>query len=241
MEGPGDAIAIVTGGSKGIGFGIARAIVAAGGRVAIGSRDVAAVQKAAAQLNGGDASRAIGVQCDVRRFEDCQRIVDETVRAFGGVNVLVNNAGVGLFANVVDMRPEDWRTVIGTNLDGVFFCTHAALPHLRSAGGAWIINIGSLAGVNAFPGGAAYNASKFGLIGFTEALMQEIRYDDVRVTNIMPGSVATEFGGPVDAARDAWKIQPEDIGEIVVNLLRTPSRTLPSRIEVRPSKPPRRS
>src|SRR5690606_30206886 len=139
------------------------------------------------------------------------------------------------------MRPEDWRTVIGTNLDGVFFCTHAALPHLRSAGGAWIINIGSLAGVNAFPGGAAYNASKFGLIGFTEALMQEIRYDDVRVTNIMPGSVATEFGGPVDAARDAWKIQPEDIGEIVVNLLRTPSRTLPSRIEVRPSKPPRRS
>jgi len=163
------------------------------------------------------------------------------VRSFGGVNVLANTAGVGLFANVVDMRPEDWRTVIGTNLDGVFFCTHAALPHLRSAGGAWIINIGSLAGVNAFPGGAAYNASKFGLIGFTEALMQEIRYDDVRVTNIMPGSVATEFGGPVDAARDAWKIQPEDIGEIVVNLLRTPSRTLPSRIEVRPSKPPRRS
>ena len=234
------AVAVVTGGSKGIGYGIAQAIVGEGGRVAIAARGLAGVQKAAAQLNGGDTSRAVGVQCDVRSFEDCRRLMDETVRAFGGFNVLVNNAGVGRFASVADMSPEDWRTVIGTNLDGVFHCTHAALPHLRAAGGAWVINIGSLAGVNAFPGGAAYNASKFGLIGFTEAFMQEIRHDDIRVTNIMPGSVATEFGGPTGATRDAWKVQPEDIGRIVVDLLRMPARTLPSRIEVRPSKPPRK-
>ena len=235
-----EIVAVVTGGSKGIGFGIAQAIVRAGGRVAIAARDVAAVQKAAAQLNGGDTSRALGVPCDVRSFEDCQRLIAEAVSAFGGINVLVNNAGVGRFANIADMDPEDWRAVIGTNLDGVFHCTRAALPHLRKAGSAWFINIGSLAGVNAFPGGAAYNASKFGLIGFSEALMQEVRYDDVRVTYIMPGSVATEFGGPTGATPAAWKIQPEDVGDLVVDLLRTPARTLPSRIEVRPSKPPRK-
>jgi NAD(P)-dependent dehydrogenase (short-subunit alcohol dehydrogenase family) len=233
-------LAVVTGGSKGIGLAIAQAIVGAGGRVAIAARDLAGVHKAAAHLNGGDPSRAIGVQCDVRSFDDCQRLIDETVRAFGGINVLVNNAGVGRFANVAAMKPDDWHAVIATNLDGVYHCTHAAIPHLRKAGGAWVINIGSLAGVNAFPGGAAYNASKFGLIGFSEALMQELRHDDIRVTCIMPGSVATDFGGPTGTTRDAWKIQPEDLGELVLDLLGTPQRTLPSRIEVRPSKPPRK-
>jgi 3-oxoacyl-[acyl-carrier protein] reductase len=161
------------------------------------------------------------------------------IAEFGHIDILVNNAGIGRFAHVAELDPEDWRAVIETNLNGVFYCTHAALPHLCARGNGWIINIGSLAGKNAFPGGAAYNASKFGLIGFSEALMQEVRHDGVRVSYIMPGSVATDFTHPSRASTDEWKVQPEDIAALVLDLLGMPERTLPSRIEVRPSRPPR--
>lgn len=178
--------------------------------------------------------------CDVRRHEDCRHLVAETERILGRLDILVNNAGVGGFAPVEEMAPEEWDRIIGTNLDSLFYCCHEALPALKRAGGGWIINIGSLAGKNAFPGGAAYNASKFGLIGFSEALMQEVRHDGIRVSYIMPGSVATGFSHPRPGTGDDWKVRPEDIAAIVLDLLRTPARTLPSRIEVRPSRPPRK-
>jgi 3-oxoacyl-[acyl-carrier protein] reductase len=236
-------VAVVTGGSRGIGFAVAQAIVAAGGSVAIGARTEADVQSAVRELNeSGDGVRATGVVCDVRSQRDCEQLIQHTVDTFGGVDILVNNAGIGRFAPVRDMAPDDWRAVIETNLNSLFYCTHAALPHLAVRGESWVINIGSLAGRNAFPNGAAYNASKFGLIGFSEALMQEVRHDGVRVSYIMPGSVATDFSHPSghDRSEDAWKIQPEDIAQIVTDLLSMPHRTLPSRIEVRPSQPPKK-
>jgi 3-oxoacyl-[acyl-carrier protein] reductase len=229
-------VAIVTGSTKGIGRAIADAIVAAGGRVAISARTAADVERAAAELG---KSKAIGVAADVRKYEDCKKLVEETAKAFGRVDILVNNAGVGGFHSVAEMTPEQWRAIIETNLNSLFYCSHEVIPHLKRAGGGWIINIGSLAGKNAFPGGSAYNASKFGLIGFSEALMQEVRHDDIRVSYIMPGSVATEFDGMSRGAAD-WKVQPEDIAELVTDLLSMTTRTLPSRIEVRPSKPPRK-
>ena len=174
---------------------------------------------------------------DVGRYDDCRRLVADAVAAFGRLDILVNNAGTGIFGPVAEMSPEDWDRTIATNLNGLFYCSHEALPHLRQAGAGWIINIGSLAGKNAFPGGAAYNASKFGVIGFSEALMQEVRYEGVRVSYVMPGSVATEFG---PGGQEDWKIQPEDVAQIVLDLLAFPERTLPSRVEVRPSRPPRR-
>ncbi len=149
----------------------------------------------------------------------------------------MNNAGVGVFKPVAELTIEEWDRVQETNVSGVFYCSHAAIPQLKERGGGWIINIGSLAGKNAFPGGAAYNASKFGLIGFSEALMQEVRHDGIRVSYIMPGSVATPGFSSGEAD---WKIQPEDIGKIVLDLLATPDRTLPSRVEVRPSRPPKK-
>jgi 3-oxoacyl-[acyl-carrier protein] reductase len=173
----------------------------------------------------------------VRRADDCARLVEVAVSEFGGLDILVNNAGLSVFAPVAELGVEQWDQVLETNLSGVFYCTRAAIPHLRSGGGGWIINIGSLAGKNAFPGGAAYNASKFGLIGFSEALMQEVRHDGIRVSYIMPGSVSTAGFG---SGEGDWKIQPEDLGQIVLDLLATPERTLPSRIEVRPSRPPQK-
>jgi 3-oxoacyl-[acyl-carrier protein] reductase len=233
-----EVVALVTGGSRGIGRAIAAALVEGGAAVVISARTAADVERAARELDGG-RGRVRGVVGDVARAEDCERMVAEAVTAFGRLDVLVNNAGVGVFRPVAELTVEEWDRVLGTNLSGVFYCCRAAIPHLRAAGRSWIINIGSLAGKNPFPGGGAYNASKFGLVGFTEALMQEIRHDGVRVTGIMPGSVATEFGGREPAAADAWKTQPEDIAGIVLDLLATPERTLPSRIEVRPSRPPR--
>jgi 3-oxoacyl-[acyl-carrier protein] reductase len=224
-------VAVVTGGTKGIGRAIAEALVGEGASVVVGARTAQDVEEAEKALGG----RARGVVCDVREAADCERLVNAATEAFGGVDILVNNAGVGVFQQVESLAIEDWDRVIETNLNGVFYCTRAAIPLLRERGGGWIINIGSLAGKNAFPGGAAYNASKFGLIGFSEALMQEVRHDGIRVTYIMPGSVATPgfSSGTAD-----WKIQPEDLGQIVLDLLATPDRTLPSRIEVRPSRPP---
>jgi 3-oxoacyl-[acyl-carrier protein] reductase len=220
-------VALVTGASRGIGYAIAQALSKAGAGVALAARGKEDLDAAVKSIGG----TARGYATDISVADECAALVGSTVRDFGRLDVLVNNAGVGVFRAVDEMSVEEWRTVIGTNLDSLFYTTHAALPHLKKQGG-WIINIGSLAGKNAFPGGAAYNASKFGLIGFSEALMQEVRNDDVRVSYIMPGSVATPGFGDAD-----WKIQPEDIGQIVLDLLSMPARTLPSRIEVRPSRP----
>jgi len=232
--------AIVTGGSRGIGFAIARAILRGGGRVMITGRDEQRLNEAVLSLGKlvRDASRAAGTVVDVRDRGGIERLVDDTARRFGGIDTLVNNAGVGVFADVAKMTDDEWADVIDTNLTGVFYCSRAAIPELRKAGGAWIINIASLAGRNYFPRGAAYCASKAGLIAFSEALMQEVRYDDIRVTVIMPGSVATEFSGPSDPdGEDAWKLSSEDVAECVMDLLRHPPRSLPSRVEIRPSKP----
>ncbi len=231
--------AIVTGSTKGIGLAIAEALVAAGCNVAVSSRHANDAEEAAHRLTQTGPGRAIGRSCDVQSYEECADMVAETVLAFGRLDILINNAGIGAFSPVGDLDPETWRAVMRTNLDGVFYCTHASLPHLRKANGAWIINIASLAGKNPFAGGAAYNASKFGLVGFSEALMLDVRQDDIRVTYIMPGSVATEFNHHSPSDADAWKIQPEDIAQIVMDLLAMSVRTLPSRVEVRPSKPPK--
>jgi NAD(P)-dependent dehydrogenase (short-subunit alcohol dehydrogenase family) len=239
MEGK---VAIVTGGSRGIGRAIADALVTAGANVVIAGRNSDDAQRAAHELNesSGRADAALAVQCDVRSYRDCRRLVALGVEAFGRLDVLVNNAGIGAFSPVEQMEPDMWEAVIETNLNGVFYCSHEAIPHLRTTGGGWIINIGSLAGKNAFPNGAAYNASKFGLIGFSEALMQEVRYDDIRVSYIMPGSVATEFNGRSPGPDADWRIAPEDVARVVLDLLAFPQRSLPSRVELRPSKPPTR-
>jgi 3-oxoacyl-[acyl-carrier protein] reductase len=250
-------VGIVTGASRGIGYAIAEALAGAGANVLIAARSKGDVERAAGVIGGdngdegdnGDGrggtrarGRVIGIACDVRLQQDCERLIERAVAEFGGIDILVNNAGIGRFASVAELSPDDWRAVIETNLNSLFYCTHAALPHLVRRDSSWVINIGSLAGKNAFPGGAAYNASKFGLIGFSEALMQEVRHDGVRVSYIMPGSVATDFSHPENRTKpgDEWKVQPEDIAQIVMDLLRTPERTLPSRVEVRPSRPPRK-
>lgn len=232
--------AIVTGATRGIGRAIAQELAEAGVQVAIAARDGDACEQAAAEIAQRTGTRAIGVACDVRDAASCAALVRRTVDELGRLDILINNAGIGAFAPVADMDVETWDRVIGTNLDSLFYCTHAALPHLKQSGTAWIINIGSLAGKNAFPNGAAYNASKFGLVGFSEALMQEVRHDGVRVSYIMPGSVATEFSHPSGSTDGDWRVQPEDIAQIVMDLLAFPARTLPSRVEVRPSQPPRK-
>ena len=225
-------VAVVTGGTRGIGLAIARTLVQGGAAVVVAGRREDDVARVAGELG----PRALGVACDVRRVEDCERLVARTVESLGRLDVLINNAGIGVFAPVQEMSLEDWHRQIETNLNGVFFCCRAALPHIKKAHG-WIINIGSLAGKNAFAGGAAYNASKFGLLGFSEALMLEVRHDGVRVSCVMPGSVATEFSS---GGGGEWKLHAEDVAQVVSDLLAFPARTLPSRIEIRPAQPPRK-
>jgi NAD(P)-dependent dehydrogenase (short-subunit alcohol dehydrogenase family) len=228
---------IVTGGSRGIGFAIAKALVADGGQVMITGRDPGRVAEAHAALSaGGAGDRVAGVAVDVRNREAIESLIDDTVRRFGRLDVVINNAGVGVFSNVETMSDSDWNAVIDTNVTGPFFVSRAAIPHLRAAGGGWIINVASLAGRNYFPGGGAYCASKAALIAFSEALMQEVRHDGIRVSVIMPGSVATEFSGR-SHGDDDWKLTGDDIAEVVIDLLRHPARSLPSRVEIRPSRP----
>src|SRR5450759_1322708 len=236
-------VAIVTGGSKGIGLAIARALLERGMQVAISARKDDELQRAARELGGGDPSTALGagnvlaVRADVQDAADAQRLVDETARRFGGVDVLVNNAGVGRFANVADMPLDAWRQVIDTNLSGVFYCTRAAIPEMKRRGAGFIINISSLAGKNAFTGGAAYCASKAGLNAFSEVLMQEVRHDNIRVSYVMPGSVSTGFGDHGSSGEADWKLTPEDVARVVVDLIAHDPRSLPSRVELRPSRP----
>ena len=228
--------AFVTGASKGIGYAVAQALAQAGYRVTITSRTQSEIEAAAEAL--GESVR--GVACDVRDYADLQKAVNGHVDAYGSLDVLFVNAGVGRFSNIKDMSIEDWDTVIETNLSGSFYTVKAALPALTKSaksGGGYIFTLSSLAGKNPFAGGAAYNASKFGMNGLSEVLMLDLRQDDIKVTQIMPGSVATHFNGNEPSQDDAWKIQPEDIAQLTVDLLEMPARTLPSRVEVRPSRP----
>jgi NAD(P)-dependent dehydrogenase (short-subunit alcohol dehydrogenase family) len=229
-------VAIVTGGSRGIGLAVAGAILARGGRVAITGLSEANLDRARARLGADDRVEAL--RADVRRADEAATMVERTVARFGGLDILVNNAGVGRFAPAADMTVAQWHEVIDTNLSGVFYCCHAAIPHLRKRGGGWIVNVSSLAGKNAFVGGTAYCASKAGLNAFSEALMQEVRYDGIRVSYVMPGSVATEFGGR--PGEETWKLTSEDVAQVVVDLLAHDRRSLPSRVEIRPSQPPRK-
>jgi len=227
-------VAVVTGGTRGIGLAIARTLVQGGAAVVVAARRTDDVARVAGELG----PRALGVACDVRRVADCERLVARTVDTFGRLDILINNAGLGVFAPVEAMSLEDWHCQIETNLDGVFYCCRAALPYIKTTRG-WIINIGSLAGKNSFAGGAAYNASKFGLLGFSEALMLEVRHDGVRVSCVMPGSVATEFTSGVAGGAE-WKLHAEDVAQVVRDLLAFPDRALPSRIEIRPAQPPKK-
>ncbi|MGE3508935.1 MAG: SDR family NAD(P)-dependent oxidoreductase [Vicinamibacterales bacterium] len=206
--------------------------------MAITGRDAAQLDEAGRRMGAAAASSLKILQADVRAHDQVGEAVRSTVESFGGLDVLVNNAGVGVFRPVSDMTPHQWADVIDTNLTGVYNCCHVAIPHLRSRGGGYIVNISSLAGKNSFVGAAAYCASKAGLNAFSEALMMELRQENIRVTYIMPGSVATGFSGGDEHAGIGWKIGPSDIAELVLDLLRMSPRTLPSRIEVRPSKPP---
>jgi 3-oxoacyl-[acyl-carrier protein] reductase len=232
--------AIVTGATKGIGRGIAEALVRAGVNVSISARKDAEIESAVGELNQLGEARVAGTVCDVRDFDEVKALIAHTVIEFGGLDILVNNAGIGIFESVEKMSPEDFRAVLETNLFGVFYCCHEAIPLMKKRGGGYIINISSLAGTNAHPQMAAYNASKFGLNGFSEALMQEIRHDGIKVSYIMPGSVNTEFGGDETSEAKSWQLQPEDIARVVLDLLQHSERSLASRVEIRPSKPPKK-
>ena len=235
-----DKGAIVTGGTKGIGRGIAEALRRESVSVCIAARHQSEIDAAVRELNQGDEGRAIGFVCDVRDYDQVRALVDYTVKELGGLDILVNNAGIGIFQKVEDTTPEDFRAVLETNVFGVFHCCHEAIPQMKRRGGGYIVNISSLAGVNAHPQMAAYNASKFGLNGFSEALMQEVRHDNIKVSYLMPGSVNTEFGGDSPSDEKNWQLTSQDIARVVIDLLHHDDRSLPSRVEIRPSKPPKK-
>lgn len=228
-------VAVVTGGNRGIGRGIAEALVKEGLAVAVTARALADAERAAAELGA-----ARGYACDVRRPQDVGALFAAVDRDLGGVDVLVNNAGIGLFAPVAETSVEDWQAVIETNVNGLFYCTREALPRMTARGGGYVFNVSSLAGRNAFPGGGAYCASKHAVNGFSEVLFQEVRDAGIRVTYLMPGSVATDFGRG-SAAKQDWALTPADVGEMVVDLLRTSPRALHSRVEMRPARVPKKA
>lgn len=229
-------VAIVTGSTKGIGLAIAERLVNEGASVVVSARTEGDVRQTAERLGEG----AIGIPCNVADPQQCQRLVDETVERLGRLDVLVNNAGFGILKPMTELTVEEWRAQIDVNLGGVFYCSKAALPHLSASGDGFIINIGSLAGRNPFAGGTGYNASKFGLVGMTEAMMLDVRYDDVRVCMVMPGSVNTYFNEREQAAERTWRLQADDCALAVVQMLDYPQGAHVSRIEMRPAQPERR-
>ncbi len=232
-------VALITGGTKGIGLGIAEALMKKGAYVAITGRSLESAEKAAADLNTrlGNSSRALGLEADVRDFVSQEKAMRAVMADFGKIDVVIANAGIGHFGSVESLTTTQWQETIETNLTGAFYTLKATLDALKESKG-YYISISSLAGTNFFAGGSAYNASKFGLTGFTQAAMLDLRKYGIKVSTIMPGSVATYFNGNRPDASDAWKIQIEDVGKLVVDLLEMHPRTLPSKIEVRPSMPP---
>src|SRR5262245_35537988 len=230
-------VAIVTGGAKGIGKAIASSLLEHHGKVLICARNKAEIEGCVAELRAKSRGEIAGMACDVRNLEQVKELAAFAAERFGGIDILVNNAAVGLFASISDMTPEQWSQVIDTNLTGVFYCCHSAIPYLKKRGGGYIINISSLAGKNPFKEGSAYNASKFGLNGFSEAIMQDLRYDNIRVSYVMPGSVNTRFGRHEVSSDTAWKLAAEDVAQVVIGLLQHDPRCLPSAVEMRPSKP----
>jgi 3-oxoacyl-[acyl-carrier protein] reductase len=231
--------ALVTGGTRGIGRAIAERLLEAGASVALCGRDSQQLGQTLADLRARFAAetlKILGRAADVRNETSIRELFEWIDQELGGPDILVNNAGVGVFKDVAALGPEEWSQVIETNLGGVYRCSHHAVPRMRARGGGWIINIASLAGRNAFAGGAAYNASKFGLVGMSEAMMLDHRHEGIRVACILPGSVNTAFGRGEAAS---WKMAPEDVAEAVAAVLAMPDRTLISLVEMRPSRPPR--
>jgi len=233
---------LITGGTRGIGYAIGEALLRAGHMIAFTGTTDDGILRAEVALSHAlspqdPKTSVLGIVCDVRDPAAVERAVRTVVSRFGRLDVLVNSAGVGVGAPVSDLPHEEWDRIIGTNLTGVFNCCKAAIPHLRDAGGGWIINISSLSSTGPFPGGAAYCASKAGVNAFSDALMQELRPDDIRVSTILPGSVATGFSGRESGTGADWKLLPEDVAQAVADLLEFPGRALPSRIEIRPARP----
>ena len=235
-------VTLITGGARGIGYAVADALLRQGDHVAITATTTGGVMRAEHALGAacGDPGRIAGLVCDVRDAASVELAMRTAVERFGGLDALVNNAGVGVGVPIAEMPHDEWHRIIGVNLTGVFHCCKAAIPHLRARGGGWIVNVSSLAGRNPFVGGAAYCASKAGLNAFSEALMQELRYDNIRVTYVMPGSVATEFSGREAGDGAYCKLLPEDVAQVIVDVMNHPARSLPSRIEIRPSQPLRK-
>ena len=233
-----DKVAVVTGSTRGIGRAIAEALAGQGARVVVSARSPADVERAVDEMRqaGHDVR---GKACDVRKYSDAESLMRFAAEGWGGLDILVNNAGIGIFGHVAEMSPEEWDQVIDTNLTGVFYCCRAAIPFLRQRGGGYIINISSLAGSNPFVGGVAYCASKAAVDVFSEALMQEVRHDGIRVSYIKPGSVNTDFMGQADPDNE-WKLRPEDVAQVVVDLVSHDQRSLPSRVDMRPSRPPKK-
>ncbi|HBX61942.1 SDR family oxidoreductase [Empedobacter falsenii] len=225
-------VAYITGGTKGIGLGIAKSLVENGLKVAISGRNIDDVEKARHYLGN---QNVLAIQSDVRHFEDEQNAIEQIISAFGRLDIVIANAGLGKFAPVDELSLEDWNAMIDTNLTGVFHTIKASVEALKVSKG-YYISIASLAGTNFFANGAGYNASKFGVVGFTQAAMLDLRNYDIKCTTIMPGSVTSNFNDHVPNSEDGWKIQPEDLGQMVVDLLKMNPNVLPSKIEVRPTK-----
>jgi NAD(P)-dependent dehydrogenase (short-subunit alcohol dehydrogenase family) len=230
-------VCLVTGGTRGIGRAIAKMLLLEGAAVAICGQRQETVDRAVAELAAETAGKVKGKAADVRSHEQVAELFRFVDAEFGALDVLVNNAGIGIFRHVRELSLDEWKHTLETNLYGAFYCSREALFRFETTGGGYVVNISSMAGANAFAGGAAYNASKFGLTGFTEAMMQDVRSENVRVSTIMPGSVATEFSGRASTDGANWKIWPEDVAGIVRHLLTMPARTLVSRVEVRPARP----
>jgi len=230
-------VAIVTGSTKGIGLAIAQQLAEAGASVVLSGRSQNDADAAAATLAGSGDGTVIGTACNVRDPDECKRLVDGTVERFGRLDILVNNAGLGIFRPIMELSVEEFQTQIETNLNGVFYLSKAAVPHLSDTGDGWIINIGSLASRNTFAGGTGYNASKFGLLGMSEATMLDVRDKDVRVSIIMPGSVNTAFWMREQQDERTWRLEGEDCAMAVMQLLSYPKEAHVSRIEMRPSQP----
>ncbi len=236
----GGKVGLITGSTRGIGRAIAEEMAKAGATVVVSGTKEPDVAHVVDEMRAS-GHRVFGSACDVRRYDEVEALMSFAAAEAGGLDILINNAGIGLFSPVSEMSPEDWDRVIDTNLTGVFYCSRAAIPYLLKRGGGVIINVSSLAGKNAFAGGAAYNASKFGLEGLSEAMMLDLRYQNIKVAYVMPGSVATEFSGRASAEGESWRLTAGDVAEVVLDILAQDRRALASRVELRPFQPPRKN